>query len=55
MSPNPYPNPSFKDQVSTTISRNFPRWTVTISKGISGVFKSLWNFLVEMLHDALGR
>lgn len=55
MSPNPYPNPSLKDQVSSSISRNFPRWTVTISNSLTAFGHSLWNFLVEMFHDAIGR
>ncbi len=55
MSPAPYRNPSWSESLSAAISRNFPKWTVTISKAISGIFLSLWKFLVEMFHDAIGR
>jgi len=54
MSANPYSNPSLKDQLSTTVSRNFPRWTVVISRGLSGLTKSLWVFLVQLFRDAIG-
>lgn len=55
MSPSPYPNLGWGEAVSTAISRSFPRWTVTISRTISGLLKSLWYFLVELFHDAIGR
>ena len=55
MSPKPYPNSSLKDQVSASISRSFPRWTVVISNSLTALGHGLWTFLVEMFHDALGR